>query len=61
MKSNASLTYNDNGGRWSFGVWIKNIEDKAVIARAGIGGIPGPAAVFLENPRTYGIRFGFNM
>lgn len=60
MKTDASLTYFSDDGGWSFGGWIKNIENEAVIAAAAGGGLPGPALVGLEAPRTYGVRAGMN-
>lgn len=60
VKTNASLAYYDED-RWSVALWIKNIEDRAVIARSGIGGIPGPAVTFLESPRTFGVRLSYGM
>ena len=60
MKSDASLTYYSGDDRWSLGAWIKNIEDEAVQAATASGGLPGPAASFLEPPRTYGLRAAFN-
>jgi iron complex outermembrane receptor protein len=59
-KGNASLTYHSVGDRWSVGVWIKNISNVAVMAAGASGGIPGPANVYLEPPRTYGARFTYS-
>lgn len=60
LKADASLTYYDNDERWSLGLWIKNITNKAVIAAAGAGSSfpanPNAATAFLEDPRTYGMR-----
>lgn len=56
---NASLTYFDNDGKWSFGGWVRNIGNTAVMGpSAGPGGVI--AATFLQPPRTYGARATFN-
>jgi iron complex outermembrane receptor protein len=64
VKSDASLTYYSSIGGWSFGAWIKNIENVAVIAAtAGGSNIPPlatGATAFLEPPRTYGLRATWN-
>jgi iron complex outermembrane receptor protein len=60
VKTNASLTYFSNSGRWNLGAWIKNITNEPVIAATAFAGIPGPATAYLEAPRTYGVRLGFN-
>jgi iron complex outermembrane receptor protein len=54
-KGDASLTY--DADKWTVGVWVKNITNKAVIAATAAAGIPGPATAYLEEPRTYGLRF----
>jgi iron complex outermembrane receptor protein len=54
-KGNASLTY--AAASWSFGAWVKNIQNRAVIAATAAAGIPGPATSYLDEPRTYGLRF----
>nr|WP_087573746.1 TonB-dependent receptor [Sphingomonas sp. CDS-1] len=63
-KADASLTYYDDGGRWSLGAWIKNITNKAVIAATAAGSnfpLNGSGATgFIEDPRTYGIRATYN-
>lgn len=60
VKANASLTYFANNGRWNLGAWIKNITNEPVIAATAFAGIPGPGTAYLEAPRTYGVRLGFN-
>ena len=54
-KGDASLTY--DATKWSVGLWIKNIQNRAVIAATAAAGVPGPATSYLDDPRTYGIRF----
>ncbi len=53
-------TYYDEGGRWNVGAWVKNLGDKAVPGSSALGGIPGPVAVQLEAPRTFGGRFSIS-
>ncbi len=60
VMKNASITYFNDPSRYSFGFWIKNISNEAVISATAAAGIPGPATAFLQPPRTYGARFTFN-
>jgi iron complex outermembrane receptor protein len=58
-KTDAALTWHDNAGRWSAGIWVKNLENADVQAAAATGNPvtdPGPGAPFLEPPRTWGVR-----
>jgi len=63
-KSDASLTYYSERGAWSLGVWVKNIENVAVIAATAGGSTIPPLATGatpnLELPRTYGMRATWN-
>ena len=54
-KGDASFTYELN--RWSAGIWVKKMTNRAVIAATEAAGIPGPAAAYLEDPRTFGAIF----
>ena len=54
-KGDASLTYDVSS--WTAGLWVKNMANKAVIAATAAAGIPGPATAYLEDPRTFGVRF----
>jgi iron complex outermembrane recepter protein len=54
-KGDASLTY--DATKWSVGAWIKNIQNRAVIAATAAAGVPGPGTSYLDEPRTYGLRF----
>ena len=54
-KGDASLTY--DADKWTVGAWIKNIQNRAVIAATAAAGIPGPGTSYLDEPRTYGLRF----
>lgn len=64
-KTDASLTYFAENGRWNVGVWAKNIEDEPVQAATAGGSnqpfVPSAASTFLEPPRTFGVRVGLNL
>jgi iron complex outermembrane receptor protein len=60
FKSDASLTYFAADDRWSAGLWIRNIENEAVLAATTTGQFGPYANAFLEPPRTYGARFTFS-
>lgn len=60
FKTDASLTYHTANERWTIALWVKNIENEAVLAATAAAGIPGPASPFLEAPRTYGLRFTYS-
>jgi iron complex outermembrane receptor protein len=65
FKSDAALTYYSDQGGWSVGLWVRNIENVAVIAATAAGSnIPPLAAgatAFVEPPRTYGLRITWNL
>ena len=54
-KGDASLTY--DADKWSLGLWVKNITNEAVIAATAAAGLPGPGTSYLDQPRSYGLRF----
>ncbi len=54
-KGDASLTY--DASSWTVGAWIKNMTNRAVIAATAAAGVPGPATAYLDDPRTFGLRF----
>jgi iron complex outermembrane receptor protein len=63
-KTDAALTYHCSSGKWSAGLWVKNLENQAVQSAAATGNPftdPGPGAPFLEAPRTWGLRFTVNL
>lgn len=64
-KTGASLTYYDGGGKWSLGIWAKNLEKADVEAATASGSIvpfnPSGAITTLEPPRTFGIRATLKM
>jgi iron complex outermembrane receptor protein len=53
-KSDASLVYTDAGGHWTVQVYVRNIEDEIKIESRVPGGF------FISDPRTYGVRLGYN-
>jgi iron complex outermembrane receptor protein len=55
-KTGANLTYYSANGKWNFGLWGRNLENTATLAAAGAGGLPGPAASYIDAPRTYGVK-----
>jgi iron complex outermembrane receptor protein len=57
FKTDASLTYFASDDRWSAGLWVRNIEDVAVISATTTGQFGPYGNSFLEPPRTYGVRF----
>jgi iron complex outermembrane receptor protein len=63
-KTDASLTYYPDRGSWSLGLWVKNIENVAVLAATAGGSTIPPlaegATANLEAPRTYGMRVTWN-
>ena len=63
-KTNVALTFYCRTGKWSLGLWAKNLEDADVQSAAATGNPvtdPGPGAPFLEAPRTYGLRFTLSL
>lgn len=60
VKENASITWHSGNERWNLGLWCRNITNKAVIAATAAAGIPGPATAYMDEPRTYGVRLGFD-
>lgn len=64
-KTDASLTWFANDERWSFGAWVRNLENEAVIAATAGGSnfppLPEGATAFLEAPRTYGVRLTLSL
>jgi iron complex outermembrane receptor protein len=60
-KSDASLTWHSDDADWSLGVWIRNIENEAVLAATTTGQYGPYGNAFIEPPRTYGVRFTFGL
>ncbi|HET9693713.1 MAG TPA: TonB-dependent receptor, partial [Steroidobacteraceae bacterium] len=61
FKTDASLTYYPADDRWSVGLWIRNIENVAVLAATTTGQFGPYGDAFIEPPRTYGARFTFRL
>jgi iron complex outermembrane receptor protein len=59
FKSDASVTYHAADERWSAGLWVRNIENEAVLAATTTGQFGPYGNAFIEPPRTYGARFTF--
>jgi iron complex outermembrane recepter protein len=54
--TSTSLTYRCANERWDVALWARNLENEAIY---GAGATVGPiGAVYLGDPRTYGIRVG---
>ena len=59
-KTDVNLAYHSSDDSWTIAIWAKNLEDQAVQAAAAPGSPifdPGPGAVFLEHPRTFGVTY----
>ena len=58
-KTDLSGTYHSPDDSWDIGLWAKNLENTAVATAGAQTGDPSPyaAAVFVEPPRTFGVRF----
>jgi iron complex outermembrane receptor protein len=59
--TDSNLTYRSASGKWSLGLWGKNLENRAVIgpgAYVGAGSIGG--VYWLLPPRTYGVKLGLS-
>lgn len=59
VKENAAVTYYSES-KWSAGLWVKNLSNRATLAATAAAGIPGPATAYLEDPRTFGVRVTFS-
>ena len=63
-RTDVALTWHCGTGKWSAGLWAKNLENSDVQSASATGNPisdPGPGAPFLEAPRTYGIRVTLNL
>lgn len=68
-KTDASLTYNAAGGRWNVALWVRNIENTATynaFSGSPLRSTPtGPligsyGLLYIDPPRTFGVRAGIN-
>lgn len=55
-KLNANFDFGPEDGRWSIGIWGRNITDTETFQTLNVGALPGPGAGFVDPPRTYGVR-----
>jgi iron complex outermembrane receptor protein len=60
-KINTSLTFATPNDRWNVALYAKNLTNKMTIASNSIGATPlgWPRVGFLDPPRTYGVRVGY--
>jgi iron complex outermembrane receptor protein len=54
--ADASLTYVAEGGRWTLGGYVRNLNNAFTAAFVTGGALPGPGSGFPLPPRTYGVR-----
>lgn len=66
-KSDLSLSYRAPGNKWSLSVWGRNLEDRATYSaftpnqlRVGGALVGAYSNVYIDAPRTYGLRIGVN-
>jgi iron complex outermembrane recepter protein len=59
FKTDGSLTYHPAHERWSAALWVRNVENVAVLAATTTGQFGPYGDAFIEPPRTYGARFTF--
>ena len=55
-KTDLTLTYNSPDHKWALAAWAKNLENADVFGATAASPFPGPAAAFIDPPRTYGVR-----
>lgn len=55
IRTDLATTWHAASGRYSLGLWCRNLENKAVQAAAATANDPGPGNTFLEPPRTFGV------
>jgi iron complex outermembrane receptor protein len=58
-KADASLTY-ESPRNWTVGVMDQEHHERGGAGGHRVGGHPGPATAYLEEPRTYGLRATFD-
>jgi iron complex outermembrane recepter protein len=57
-KTDLVLTYTFANDRWNIGLWGKNLENTARFVGPATTSVPGINSVYMEAPRTYGVRVG---
>ena len=55
-KTDLTLTYYSPDKGWDIGAWVRNIENRATLSATSSGGLPGPAAAYIDPPRTFGMK-----
>jgi iron complex outermembrane recepter protein len=58
-KVDASITYRAPDRDWSVAAWVKNIGDTATYVTPATSNVYGLTSWFIDPPRTYGIRLGY--
>jgi iron complex outermembrane recepter protein len=58
--SDAYVTLQKPGGRWSVTGYVNNLENRTVLATTTLKPIANVVYAGLRPPRTYGVRLGFN-
>ena len=61
IRTDLALTWSASGGRYSVGLWARNLENQAVQAAAATANDPGPGNTFLEAPRTFGLTLTLSL
>jgi iron complex outermembrane recepter protein len=61
IRTDLALTWSASGGRYSLGLWGRNLENRAVQAAAATANDPGPGNTFLEAPRTFGLTLTLSL
>jgi iron complex outermembrane receptor protein len=61
IRTDVALTWRAPGGRYSVGLWCRNLENRAVQAAAATANDPGPGSTFLEAPRTFGVTLSLSL
>ena len=58
-KTDASIRYNAPNDAWYVAAYIENIEDEIVLTSAGYGNTGFDGTAVFADPRTFGVRAGF--
>lgn len=60
-RTDANLTYHSPDDRWNIGAFVRNIEEAVVYHGSNSSPAPGSfIPTFIDAPRTYGVRVGFD-
>jgi iron complex outermembrane receptor protein len=58
-KADASLTYRTPDRSWSVAAWVKNLGNTATYVTPATSNVYGLTSWFIDPPRTYGVRLGY--